>query len=141
MRIQTAIKYALEIRRRIRSVNGVLATPLCRFEAIRIARVWVFGSTVKGSQAPNDLDVLLDIRCAGRHRTWRQAKLSKRALRSCGVWLAPESDDEFLKWLTRGMRKVSRHVLSSEPSLEHDLDVKVLLYPRDDFSRHMGIPA
>ena len=129
MKIQTALRYAAEVSRRIHAVNGVLSTPVCRNEAVRISRVWVFGSTVKGSQAPNDLDLLIEIRPVGRARTAKQTRVDHRVLRNYGYKLAPCSVEYALKWLTKGMKKVSRHTTESEAA---ELDVKVLIYPRCD---------
>lgn len=69
LKLATALRYANEISRRVREVNGLLATPLCGHEAVRISRVWVFGSTIKGSLAPNDLDLLIDLHEVGRRFT------------------------------------------------------------------------
>ena len=127
MKRQTALKYLQEIARRAHSVNGLLATPLCEKEAVRVSRIWVFGSTAKGSQSPNDLDLLIDMRPVGRHRTWKQAGLDKRYLHSYGIRCAKDSNNEFMKWLTKGMRMVSRHNFYQEGA---EIDVKKLIYPR-----------
>lgn len=132
MKRETALKYSVEIARRVHSVNGVLATPLCSSTAVRISRVWVFGSTAKGSQAPNDLDVLIEIKECGQHRNWKQAKLDRRYLRSYGMKQAPSAIQAALQWLTKGMRLVSRHTTRSEASV---LDVKTLIYPRYDMPK------
>lgn len=131
MKIETAIKYANDIAARIQSVNGLLATPLCGNEAVRIRRVWIFGSTVKGSANPNDLDVLIDMSVAGRHFTRRTMPVDKQYLRTYGMKITYCSEWYALKWLTKGMRNVSRHRLSDDQA---ELDVKVLLYPRNDFN-------
>lgn len=136
MRKQTALRYASEIAARLRGVNGLLATPLCQKEAVRIRRAWVFGSTVKGSEAPNDLDLLLDFRPVGRYRNWRQGKLDRRHARAFGVRLAIDSEHEALKWLTKGMRKVSRHSFENEKGL--DLSPLVMIYPRNDLPAYMA---
>jgi predicted nucleotidyltransferase len=127
MKLATANKYAREVARRLHSVNGLLATPLCNSEAARISRVWVFGSTVKGSQNPNDLDLLIEIRPVGRRFKAKQARPDRALLRRMGVRLAPSSVEYGLKWLTKGMKMVSRHRTDVETA---ELDVKVLIYPR-----------
>lgn len=129
MKRGTALRYAREIARRLHEVNGLLATPVCSHEAVRINRVWVFGSTAKGSDAPNDLDVMIELRMAGRRRTWRQSRVDLEYLRRHGVRCAPQSRDYFLKWLTKGMRGVSRHCTDMDCV---ELDVKTLIYPRYD---------
>lgn len=127
MKRTTALRYAREIARRVHAVNGILATPLCGNEAVRISRVWIFGSTAKGSQSPNDLDVLIEIKPCGRHRNWKQGKLDKRYYRYFGVRFCQDSVEYALKWLSKGMKMVSRHTTRSESAV---LDVKKLIYPR-----------
>ncbi|MEJ7805450.1 MAG: hypothetical protein WKG03_05965 [Telluria sp.] len=131
MKLATALRYASEVARRVQAVNGLLATPLCNYEAVRIRRIWVFGSTVKGSQAPNDLDLLIDLAVAGRRYSHAQTRACKRQLRSYGVRSAPDARDDALKWLTKGMRMVSRHCLDNECAV---IDTKVLIYPRNDLA-------
>ena len=131
MKRATALKYSVEIARRVHAVNGLLATPLCSQEAVRIRRIWVFGSTAKGSQSPNDLDILIDCERVGRRFTWQQTKVNKRFLHSYGIKTSQDGENEALKWLTKGMRFVSRHTLTDECAV---LDVKTLIYPRYDLS-------
>ena len=127
MKRATALRYSVELARRVHSVNGILSTPGCSHDAVRVSRMWVFGSTAKGSDAPNDLDVLIELKECGRHYTWRQARLDRRYFRAHGIRCAIESREDFLKWLTKGMRLVSRHCADSEGAV---LDVKKLIYPR-----------
>ena len=129
MKRTTALRYAHEVARRVHAVNGLLATPVCDNEAVRIKRMWVFGSTVKGSQTPNDLDLLIELVRCGRRRTWRQSKADKRYLNDHGIRVAPDCRHAALVWLTRGMRMVSRHCTDVECV---PIDVKVLIYPRMD---------
>lgn len=136
MKRTTALRYADEIAARVRRVNGLLATPLCDREAVRICRVWVFGSTVKGSAAPNDLDLLIESKPVGRARSWKQGKLSRRYLSRFGVRRAISASDEAYKWLTKGMKKVSRHDFEIEQGL--DLSPLVMLYPRNDLPGYLA---
>jgi len=129
VKIETAHRYAREIARRVHSVNGLLATPLCGREAARISRIWVFGSTVKRSKAPNDLDILIEIKEVGRSRRWTQGKLDRQFHKATGMRVALSATHEALKWMTKGMKKVSRHTTHNESA---ELDVKVLIYPRWD---------
>ena len=136
MRLQTALRYANEVAARVRAAGGLVATPLCDREAARISRIWVFGSTVKGSQTPNDLDLLIEMRPAGRWRNWRESRVDRRHYRSYGIKRAPSCRDAALIWLTKGMRKVSRH-LSDVEGVE--IDVKVMIYPRNDLPAYMTL--
>ena len=129
VKLETAQRYAREIHERVTGVNGLLGTPGCGREAVRIRRIWVFGSTVKGSQAPNDLDILIDLEACGRlfAGSRNQARLDKKALSNYGIRRAVSSRDTCLQWLTAGMKKVSRHCADTE---EVEIDVKVEIYPR-----------
>ena len=138
MKRATAIRYSVEVARRLHSINGLLATPICRNEFVKISRVWVFGSTAKGSQNPNDLDLMIEIKECGRHKTWRQSTVDKRYHRSYGIRAAPESRDYALKWLTKGMKLVSRHCTDSDPVV---LDVKTMIYPRFELAYDFGVTA
>lgn len=136
MKLAVALRYAEEVRRRIKSVNGLYATPLCQRECVSIRAVWVFGSTVKGSQEPNDLDILIDCREVGRVKNWKQSSLDKRYLRNHGLRFPPGSTNDLLKWLTKGMKKVSRHLAHAEQGI--DLRPMVMIYPRNDLPAYMA---
>ena len=84
MKRKLAFRYAFEVARRVHGVNGILATPLCDREAVRFKRIWVFGSTVKGGEAPNDLDLLIELEPCGRWHSYRQGKIDKEYLRRYG---------------------------------------------------------
>jgi len=132
MRREIALRYADKIAQRLHSVNGILATPMCGSEAVRFRRVWVFGSTAKGSESPNDLDLLIEADECGRRRSWKQTKYDKEARRRYGYLEPVSATDEALKWLTKGMKKVSRHIAATE---KVEIDVKILLYPRNEMDR------
>ena len=137
MRREVALRYADKVAQRLHSVNGILATPMCGSEAVRFRRVWVFGSTAKGSESPNDLDLLIEAEECGRHRSWRQTRYDKEMRRRYGYLSTVNATDEALKWLTKGMKKVSRHIAARE---KVEIDVKVLLYPRNDLMRKRNEP-
>ena len=138
MKLATAQRYAREIHERLRAVNGLLATPLCENEAVRFSRVWVFGSTVKGSQTPNDLDLLIECRPVGRHRTLNQAPNDLRYLRQYGMPSLYSSKAHAFKWLTKGMKLVSRHDTDWEIA---PLPERVLIYPRFDLAQKIKPPG
>jgi hypothetical protein len=74
---------------------------------------------------------LIEIVECGRRRTVWQCKIDKGYLRRYGIELPLSSKHEAFKWLTRGMQKVSRHDADVERAA---IDVKILLYPRDDLN-------
>jgi hypothetical protein len=133
MKRDVALRYAELIHRRLKSVNGLLATPLCNFEAVRFRRVWIFGSTVKGSQEPNDLDVLIESYVAGRRRSWQQGTFDKIWKRRHGLMFAKFAGAEAFKWLTAGMRKVSPHSFGIDMHVAYP---RVMIYPRFDILKN-----
>lgn len=96
--------------------------------------MWVFGSTIKGSLAPNDLDLLIELREVGRRFTAKQTRVCKVYLRAHGWRRAPRAEFYALKWLTKGMRNVSRHNRENE---ESEIDKMVLIYPRNDLAEQI----
>jgi predicted nucleotidyltransferase len=128
MRRERALRYALEIARRLHAVQGFVATPGCEFDAYQISRVWVFGSTAKGSPEPNDLDILIDMHSVGMLQLYTEGRrLDKYKWKAYRIKVCHSGSNEVLKWLTKGMQKVSRHVLHDEAAV---IDVKYLIYPR-----------
>ena len=129
MKRKTALKYAREIARRVHSVNGIVCTPNTNYTATKIRRIWVFGSTIKGAEYPNDLDILIDMRCDQRVPWKRGRKIDKRYHHSYGCHVLPCSRKETMKWLTKNMKNVSRHDLREE---RIPIDIMYLIYPRWD---------
>lgn len=126
MKIETANRYAVEIARRVREVNGLIPTPDCQHAFVKINKMWIFGSTVKGSCAPQDLDLLIDLEMDGKSRSWEDVGYDIRYYRSYGIRVAKDSRAAALKWLTKGMRNVSRHCRDEELTV---FDVQVEVYP------------
>lgn len=126
MKIETAKRYAAEIARRVMEVNGIILTPRGEREFVKIKRIWVFGSTVKGSLNPNDLDLLIDLKASGNWQEWEDVGFDPEYLRRYGRHTTRQSSSEALMWLTKGMRNVSRHCTDKE---KVEIDVKVMIYP------------
>lgn len=127
MKRATALRYCREIAQRVQTVDGVIPTPFGSHQGIRIKRMWIFGSTAKGSESPNDLDLLVDYENHGDRQSWRDVGVDLEYQRRHGVDLVKPSINEALKWLTKGMRKVSRHTTASECV---EIDVKKMIYPK-----------
>lgn len=126
MKIETAKRYAAEIARRVTEVNGVILTPRGEHKFVKINRMWVFGSVVKGSLNPNDLDLLIDLEASGDWQRWEDVGFDPAYLRRYGMRTTRKSSSEALMWLTKGMRNVSRHCTDTE---KVEIDVKVMIYP------------
>lgn len=126
MKLETAIRYCHEIHRRLVEVKGIIPTPFAQYEGMRVKKVWVFGSTIKGSQTPNDLDILIHWEHHGKRRSWTEVGYNKAYYRAHGLRVPIDSGHEARKWLTKGMKNVSRHDTESEATI---FDVKVQIYP------------
>lgn len=127
MKIDTALRHAAEIARRLDSVNGLIPTPRGSREFYLVKKAWVFGSTIKGSDTPNDLDVLLFAETAGARQSWQIVGLDPAYFRSYGIWQPRRSDSEARMWLRKGMKMISIHDTVSEATI---FDKKVEIYPR-----------
>jgi predicted nucleotidyltransferase len=128
VKYETAIGYAHLIAARLRAVNGLIPTPRASFEYLRVRRAWVFGSTVRGKDRPNDLDIMLDVAFCGRQlrrmRFRRNESFIHRTLFS--------TFEDGARWLRRGMRNVSMHTNDEWPCLSRRC--RVLIYPRNDYA-------
>ena len=108
---------ALAIAERLKSAAGVICTPGTSHEALRVKRAWVFGSTAKGSEHPNDLDIILEMYACGR-RFWQKgsvqrrtrpggARLDRAFFLSHRVRKPVSCQEEALRWI-RGTAKMVR---------------------------------
>lgn len=61
MKRDTALKNTYKLIQRIKSINGILSTPLANVDYIKIKRAWLFGSVLKGSENPNDVDIFIEL--------------------------------------------------------------------------------
>lgn len=93
---------------------------------MRVRNIWVFGSTAKGSEAPNDLDLLIQMKECGSRQPWQEVGFDPEYLRSAGIRVARDSRREARMWLSRGMKGVSRHDFESELV---KIDIKLRLWP------------
>ncbi len=155
MKRSTAIKRALEIADRVKKCNGIIGTPECEFTAFRIKRMWLFGSTAKGYENPNDVDILIDGGECGliQFANWknkksmagfvndrkkrldrsfvkfRLGKTDKGYLRSCGVYTAVSSRITALRGISGSGKMVRFHEFDVDGNLAHP---RIMLYPRND---------
>ena len=148
MKRKTALKNLKIIINRIRAINGIFATPKHNFEALKVKRVWVFGSVAKGSLDPNDIDLFVELkgfrrdikpirREFGGGNTGR-FKLDYAYYRNHGMYRAKQSDEAFIKWLRKDLRKISIHLVGDD-EIFNQIDEKILIYPRCDFNFNDGM--
>ncbi len=112
MKRQTAIRHVHTIAERLRSVGGVIDTPTAQFPRVVVRDAWVFGSVVKGSESPNDVDILLDYDVDGHARKVCEEGVlfDKDTLRRRNILAPLDSEEVALRWLKNGMRMISLHI-------------------------------
>jgi hypothetical protein len=95
----------------------------------------VFGSTAKGSDSPNDLDVIIDYEYIGNKRKMyrsdggvnKQLRYNKEYLRRYGILIPVCSLDAAITELRKNMKKISIH----EMSVDGELAVpRIQIYPQ-----------
>jgi len=142
MKLDTAINHANEIARRLRNLSGIIGTPDAAWEALRIKRAWVFGSTAKGKSHPNDLDVLLEMFPVGRRNMVGKPRYQRPGVtgnaKKCHKYekifgiIAPISTTETaLRRLRTGMKMVRFHDIDIDGNLAFP---RIMIYPRNDIS-------
>lgn len=143
MRKEIAFKNVLIIANRIKSVNGLIGTPANRFECFKIRRAYVFGSTVKGSPLPNDIDILIEGNGCGLRYTAKKisnpgnndsirygAKTDREYLRRYGIRISKESHHTAYRFIKGNFKKISIHDFSVDGEIAHP---RIMIYPRNDF--------
>lgn len=146
MNNKTAVKNLNMVLRRIRAVNGILATPMHEYDAVKIKRVWLFGSFAKGKAEPNDVDLFVELvrfrsdfvpPCTRIGKINGRYLLDKDYYRRHGIIRPKQVYDTLIKWLRKDLRKVSVHIVGDD-EIFSQLDTKILIYPRNDFKFNEG---
>lgn len=133
MKRATALRNAQRIRDRLKGLGGLVGTPACEHEAVLIKRAWVFGSTVKGSDSPGDLDILIEYANVGERRNARSGKVRLKDW-ICNLKTPVRSVDEAIIFLRAGMKKVSVHLYENDGDLGDVPQTRQMIYPRCDFN-------
>ena len=135
MKRQTAIKYVHELNRRLCSIDGVLSTPNHNYDFVKFERAWLFGSTAKGAENPNDVDIFIELQEVGKHNRYvdgGEILLDKEYYRRYGMKFAKKANDAALMWLRKGMKKISFHIVGDDLIFD-TVDKKIMIYPQNDF--------
>jgi len=129
MKRTTAIKNANRIAEKLMSVCGIICTQEAVFDAVRVKRAWVFGSTAKGSAKPNDLDILVEMKVCGKFQRGNAKRVRGLYGRVC--WF-----DAARRFIRDGMKMVRIHDYDIEKGLGDIISTAILIYPRNDLSTH-----
>jgi predicted nucleotidyltransferase len=106
-----AFEYCKTINKRLNQLDGVFVGNDTDFKYLLVHKVWVFGSTAKGSKNPNDLDILYDYNVLNIAREYSDEILY-----------------QFLVFLTEGMRQVCLHDYIVDNAIAGDH--KIEIYPK-----------
>jgi len=107
MKVETALKYIEELKKRLSESKGVIATPTASREATSFDKVWVFGSVVKGSNEPKDVDILYQCHAVGEFRMI--GSIDGLIPHRNNSHIAESSRNRAIKILAKGMRMVRFH--------------------------------
>jgi len=117
-----AFKYAKTIHERLKSIDGVFLGIDSDFRYKIVTNVWVFGSMAKGSQNPNDLDILENyVLLSSRlklFRSWRNDRW---------INIKNQIDNQFSKFIKDGLNQISLHDMDDNCLVK---DHKIEIYPK-----------
>lgn len=126
---------------RIRMFNGIIATPEDHHEFVKVKRVWLFGSTARGKQNPNDTDLLFEFCEGGRlkraGKTARgskqpnTAKIDRDYRRRYGIDIAKNTTTSLFRYLRGHLKMIRFHDARIDAKYATD---KILVYPRNDLN-------
>lgn len=159
MKRLTALKNVHKIIYRLKSINGLLATPMESHSYIKVKRVWLFGSVLKGSDTPNDIDLFIELAHSSKEqgiyyddveshitKSRRKKRRSDHVLhggfrinKRHRLWKSIkhqsviDNSDTFIFWLRKNIPNVSVHYVYHDRTF-FKLDRKCLIYPRCDFN-------
>jgi hypothetical protein len=120
MKRKTATKHLNTIIDRLERNNGVIFTPDCNWSASVVINAWVFGSYVKGSLAPNDLDILFEFQRSANIATFNESAASQ-GLYSCR---------QAIKDVRKGMKMIKIHYASIDGDFGDIAQTKQLIFSR-----------
>ena len=133
MKRETSIRNALKVAERIKRCNGLIGTPDASYEALRIKRAWLFGSTVKGKLNPGDTDILLECVAVGWFNL-KNAKLEPKGRRSSGYRYKLNAIDEGRYYLRSGLKMVRFHDLHIDGNFGDIAKTKIMIYPKNNLT-------
>ena len=138
MNRKTALRKCKTVADRIKAVNGIIGTPHANFQALRISRAWLFGSTAKGKENPGDVDILIECKHVGYKQTTGQRASKCPGMRGNAKQVKHGNFAGFSvccyteagKYLTQGMYKVRLHDYACDGALGDIPETKIMIYPK-----------
>jgi predicted nucleotidyltransferase len=131
MKRDLALRRLQRIIDRINAVNGVFETPDARYPAVRLINVWLFGSLLKGSETPNDIDLLFEYEELGELRTLKETGVyDKDYYRTYGMKCTIDTWKAFGQQLRKNIPMVRMHKLMVDGSVAYP---RALIYPTLEF--------
>ncbi|MBU2968760.1 hypothetical protein KO527_05280 [Pseudoalteromonas sp. C2R02] len=119
MKRSTATKHLNTIIERLKENNGMFYTPDCDRPMVVVFDAWVFGSYAKGSDQPNDLDILFSSKKFGEFNA--EASLEgKRAY------------DRAVINIRKGMKMIRVHDIGIDGNYGDIAETKQLIFSRNN---------
>lgn len=114
MKRETAIKNIRQIVSRLEKCRGIIETKGAGiYDGFMVDRLYVFGSTAKGSQNPNDIDLLI----------------SGRGVNGNKNPYGEHSFDVAMKKLRKGMKMVRFHEEYVDGAFGDIAETKIMIWP------------
>lgn len=131
MRRIVAINRLKKIISRLNDCNGVIETPDCNYAATRIKSAYIFGSVLKGSQTPNDIDIIVEFESVGNFRSVKEIGIfDNRKYRSYGVMVAKRSCENAIISLRKHIPMVRIHDMKIDGDIAYP---RVMIFPSNHF--------
>lgn len=131
MKRELAIRKLQRIIDKLYENDGVIETPGCSHPAMKIVNAWLFGSLLKGSENPGDVDILLEAKVIGEYRPWHVlGEYDREYYRRHGVKISRPTEYVYKKYLRQRIPLVSLHDLFNDDKVAHP---RALIYPTLEF--------
>lgn len=131
MRREIAIRRALRVADRVREAGGLIPTPRATHEFFEVKKIWLFGSTAKGSESPNDIDLLYEGNYCGARYTSIEGKQLHKFFLGMGVKVPVDSEYAALKIIAKGCGMVRLHDAKIDGEIAYP---RIQLYPINELA-------
>lgn len=122
MKRKTALKNLSTIIERLNICNGKFNLDGYDFEGLTVKKAYVFGSLVKMSDFPNDIDILIDYERFGKFHAGRYLR---------GLVI----ENRVFINLRKGMKMIRFHDFRIDGNYNDIPDTKVMIFPDNNFNK------